>query len=61
MLPMARLLRSIDINTCVQGSGNLRLAVELPDGEDANEWLAVHGQSISPVHISRDRDVARSC
>ncbi|KAI0921681.1 hypothetical protein AcV5_000795 [Taiwanofungus camphoratus] len=24
------------------GSGNLRLAVQLPDGEDLNEWLAVH-------------------
>ncbi|KAG9128322.1 DNA polymerase zeta [Ceratobasidium sp. 392] len=25
-----------------KGSGNLRLAVVLPDGEDLNEWLAVH-------------------
>lgn len=24
------------------GSGNLRLAVRLPEGEDTNEWLAVH-------------------
>ncbi|KAF7355264.1 Mob1/phocein [Mycena sanguinolenta] len=24
------------------GSGNLRLAVQLPEGEDQNEWLAVH-------------------
>ena len=24
------------------GSGNLRLAVVLPEGEDINEWLAVH-------------------
>ncbi|KAJ7591131.1 Mob1/phocein [Mycena floridula] len=24
------------------GSGNLKLAVQLPDGEDTNEWLAVH-------------------
>ncbi|OJT09045.1 MOB kinase activator-like 1 [Trametes pubescens] len=24
------------------GSGNLRLAVRLPEGEDLNEWLAVH-------------------
>jgi len=24
------------------GSGNLRLAVQLPEGEDTNEWLAVH-------------------
>lgn len=29
----------------VQGSGNLRLAVQLPEGEDTNEWLAVHGTS----------------
>lgn len=28
----------------VKGSGNLRLAVQLPDGEDLNEWLAVHGK-----------------
>ncbi|KAG5639007.1 hypothetical protein H0H81_007915 [Sphagnurus paluster] len=27
------------------GSGNLRLAVQLPEGEDTNEWLAVHGAS----------------
>jgi len=33
----------------VQGSGNLRLAVQLPDGEDTNEWLAVHGAS--PVYL----------
>ncbi|CEL57588.1 MOB kinase activator 1B OS=Mus musculus GN=Mob1b PE=1 SV=3 [Rhizoctonia solani AG-1 IB] len=26
------------------GSGNLRLAVILPDGEDLNEWLAVHSE-----------------
>ncbi|KAF8558917.1 hypothetical protein OG21DRAFT_1493745 [Imleria badia] len=25
-----------------KGSGNLRLAVQLPEGEDLNEWLAVH-------------------
>ena len=24
------------------GSGNLRLAVTLPEGEDLNEWLAVN-------------------
>jgi len=30
----------------IQGSGNLRLAVRLPDGEDLNEWLAVHGNFI---------------
>lgn len=30
---------------CRKGSGNLRLAVHLPEGEDMNEWLAVHGTS----------------
>lgn len=28
----------------LQGSGNLRLAVQLPEGEDLNEWLAVHSE-----------------
>ena len=27
------------------GSGNLRLAVALPDGEDLNEWIAVNSMS----------------
>ena len=27
------------------GSGNLRLAVVLPDGEDLNEWVAVNSMS----------------
>ena len=31
--------------TFLKGSGNLRLAVKLPEGEDLNEWLAVHGES----------------
>ena len=26
------------------GSGSLRKAVKLPDGEDINEWLAVNGK-----------------
>jgi hypothetical protein len=26
------------------GSGNLRSAVALPEGEDTNEWIAVHGE-----------------
>ena len=26
------------------GSGNLRLAVVLPDGEDLNEWVAVNSK-----------------
>ena len=27
------------------GSGNLRLAVVLPEGEDLNEWVAVNSKS----------------
>lgn len=30
------------------GSGNLRLAVMLPDGEDLNEWVAVNSKSLIP-------------
>ena len=26
------------------GSGNLKLAVQLPEGEDFNEWIAVNSQ-----------------
>jgi len=26
------------------GSGNLRLAVTLPEGEDLNEWVAVNSK-----------------
>lgn len=29
--------------TPMQGSGNLRTAVRLPEGEDLQEWIAVHG------------------
>ena len=36
------------------GSGNLRMAVMLPDGEDLNEWVAVNSKyptaSVSPIH-----------
>ena len=28
------------------GSGSLRKAVKLPEGEDLNEWLAVNGSSV---------------
>lgn len=31
------------------GSGNLRQAVVLPDGEDLNEWVAVNSKFISIV------------
>lgn len=27
------------------GTGNIRQAVQLPEGEDLNEWLAVHSES----------------
>jgi hypothetical protein len=40
-----------------KGSGNLRLAVQLPEGEDLNEWLAVHGVSdlcyVDHEHVMR--------
>ena len=26
------------------GSGNLKLAVQLPEGEDLNEWIAVNSE-----------------
>jgi MOB kinase activator 1 len=29
------------------GSGSLRKAVKLPEGEDLNEWLAVNGKFIN--------------
>lgn len=29
------------------GSGNLRLAVILPEGEDLNEWLAVNSELLA--------------
>lgn len=37
------------------GSGNLRLAVTLPEGEDINEWVAVNSEFLSSLllkHIS---------
>ena len=30
------------------GSGNLKLAVQLPEGEDLNEWIAVNSEYFSP-------------
>lgn len=33
------------------GSGNLRLAVMLPEGEDPNEWVAVNSKSCSFLWI----------
>lgn len=34
------------------GSGNLRLAVALPDGEDLNEWIAVNSMSGIAIYRS---------
>ena len=31
------------------GSGNLRLAVMLPDGEDVNEWVAVNSKFLNII------------
>ena len=28
------------------GSGNIKLAVQLPDGEDLNEWIAVNSKLV---------------
>lgn len=36
------------------GSGSLRKAVKLPEGEDLNEWLAVNGKS-RPFHVGFGR------
>ena len=35
------------------GSGNLRLAVMLPEGEDLNEWVAVNSTFERRRHSSR--------
>ena len=38
------------------GSGSLRKAVKLPEGEDLNEWLAVNGTTtLSPLFTTRLR------
>ena len=34
------------------GSGNLRLAVTLPEGEDLNEWLAVNSTTLTFSSVS---------
>lgn len=31
------------------GSGNLRNAVQLPEGEDVNEWIAVNSECSSLI------------
>lgn len=33
------------------GSGSLRKAVKLPEGEDVNEWLAVNGTFVSYIAL----------
>lgn len=34
------------------GSGSLRKAVKLPEGEDLNEWLAVNGKGVLACILS---------
>lgn len=44
------------------GSGNLRLAVMLPEGEDLNEWVAVNSESIVIFNIFYKINILRfSC
>ena len=33
------------------GSGNLKLAVQLPEGEDLNEWIAVNSETLNKREI----------
>lgn len=37
------------------GSGNLRLAVMLPEGEDLNEWVAVNSELLVYFILSHNR------
>lgn len=37
------------------GSGNLRQAVALPDGEDLNEWIAVNSELNVFVYMCKQR------
>lgn len=34
------------------GSGNLRLAVMLPEGEDLNEWVAVNSMYSKAINLA---------
>ena len=49
LVVLVRYLCVCGLIAVLQGSGNLRLAVILPDGEDLNEWLAVHGVFVSEI------------
>jgi len=41
------------------GSGNIKMAVQLPDGEDINEWIAVNSKSRQPyVNLVETRAAA---
>ena len=42
------------------GSGNLRLAVMLPEGEDLNEWVAVNSKFILPDCESKCKPISMS-
>jgi MOB kinase activator 1 len=39
------------------GSGSLRKAVVLPEGEDENEWLAVNGECLAKLRAAADETV----
>jgi len=42
------------------GSGSLRKAVKLPEGEDENEWLAVNGKSGCPSFLEHSHVFTRA-
>jgi MOB kinase activator 1 len=43
------------------GSGSLRKAVKLPEGEDKDEWLAVNGELATLIHFEWDGRDADEC
>lgn len=42
------------------GSGNLRMAVMLPDGEDLNEWVAVNSKHVTFISVTRQPNLEAS-
>ena len=42
---------SIQHAAATLGSGNLKLAVQLPEGEDMNEWVAVNSKCFNFVFL----------
>ena len=33
------------------GSGNIKVAVQLPEGEDLNEWIAVNSELLLQLYM----------